>query len=270
MPEAQRPDGASIHHEARGEGPLVVLAPWWSWVPGVYDELLDELAADHRVLAYHPRGTGRSSRTGPYDMETDAADLEAVLEEAGPAAAVICVANSVNVATRVAARSPRLAARVVCFGSAALPRSAYEGSESLVSSRTVIRAFFDQLSRDYRGAIRASLEATNPQMSREEVQRRVAALVANTPAEAALGRNAAWTEDEPLELSLGLGDRLTVLNSRAGAAEPWFPSQDELRDLTLRLLPEARVVSVPNGPVSAPAECAAAVREAVASIKSAL
>lgn len=99
MSEVQRPGGVSIHYEARGDGPLAVLVPYWSWAPGVYDELLDDLAGDHRVLLYHPRGTGLSTREGPYEIETDCADLEAVLEAEGGGAVLICVADSVNRAT---------------------------------------------------------------------------------------------------------------------------------------------------------------------------
>jgi pimeloyl-ACP methyl ester carboxylesterase len=259
--EVQRPDGASIHFTVRGDGPLVALVPYWSWMPGVYDEVLDDLAADHRVLVYHPRGTGRSSRRGPYDMETDAADLEAVLEAAGGPAVVLCVANAVNRATRVAVRRPDLTARLICFGSPAFPRSAFLSSESLVSSDTVIEAFREQMSRDYRGALRSALEATNPQMSQDELHQRVALQVEHSPAEAAIARIREWARDEPLELSQELGDRLTMLNSTAGQAAPWFPSGDELRSLTRRLLPQARIVTVPDGPISAPGPTAAAIRE---------
>lgn len=267
MSEVRRPDGVSIHYTVRGEGPLVALAPYWSWMPGVYDPVLDDLAADHRTLVYHPRGTGESSRRGPYDMETDAADLEAVLAAAGGPAVVFSLANAVNWATRVAARRPDLAGQVVSVGAPALPRAEFLRSDALVASDTVVEAFREQMSRDYRGAVRSAMEATNPQMTQEELQRRVATQVEHQPAEAALERIKAWVADQPLELSRALGDRLTMLNSVAGQAEPWFPSSEELRKITSRLLPEARIVTVPDGPVSAPGATAAAIREIVRELR---
>ena len=46
----ERPDGVELHWEERGEGPPVVLAPYWSGHPGVYEDLLSDLARDHRVV----------------------------------------------------------------------------------------------------------------------------------------------------------------------------------------------------------------------------
>ena len=261
MPHVLRPDGVSIHYESRGEGPLAVLVPYWSWVPGVYDDLLAGLAADHRVLTCHLRGTGSSTRTGPYDMETDAGDLEA---EDGGAAVLLCVADAVNRATRVAVSRPDLVERVVAFGSLALPRSAFRESESLISSETVIDAYLDQVQRDFRGALRASMTATNPQMTQAELQDRVSAMVEHSDPEAVVGRIRSWTYDEPLEHSVALGDRATMLVSEKGQGGPWFPDSPELEALVRRLLPEARVVWLPDGPASRPDAAAVAVREVTA------
>ena len=43
MPPLERPDGVELHWEEQGEGPLVVLAPYWSGHPGVYEALLSNL-----------------------------------------------------------------------------------------------------------------------------------------------------------------------------------------------------------------------------------
>src|SRR5436190_21010021 len=104
MPALTRPDGAEIHWEERGEGSVVVLVPYWSGHPAVYHGLTSDLARDHRMVTYDARGTGDSSRVGPYDMETDGADLEALIEEAGSPAVLLSVANGANVATRAGAR----------------------------------------------------------------------------------------------------------------------------------------------------------------------
>jgi len=83
MPRLERPNGIELHWEERGEGPLVVLAPYWSGNPGVYEALLSDLARDHRVVTWDARGTGQSTPAGPYDMATDCSDLEEVLDRAG-------------------------------------------------------------------------------------------------------------------------------------------------------------------------------------------
>ena len=265
MPQVHRPDGVSIHYESRGEGPPAVLVPYWSWVPGVYENLLGDLAADHSVVTLHLRGTGSSTRSGPYDMETDTADLEAVLEaiDGGPAV-LLCVGDAVNRATRLAVRRPDLAARVVAFGNLALPRSAFRQSESLVSSDTVIEAYADQLRRDFRAALRSSMAATNPQMTQDELQERVSAMVEHSEPEAAIERIRSWTADDPLELSVALGDRATMLLSERGQAGAWFPDSRELEQLVARLLPEARITWVPDGPASRPDTTAAAIRAVTA------
>ena len=83
MARLERPDGVELHWEQRGQGPLVVLAPYWSGHPGVYEALLSDLARDHLVVTWDARGTGESTRAGPYDMATDCSDLEEVLDGPG-------------------------------------------------------------------------------------------------------------------------------------------------------------------------------------------
>src|ERR687887_227766 len=94
MPRIERPDGAEIHWTERGSGPLIVLAPYTSFHPSVYDGIAADLAADHRVVRYDDRGFGASSRRGPHDMETGAADLASVIEAAGGPAVLIGVADA--------------------------------------------------------------------------------------------------------------------------------------------------------------------------------
>src|SRR5688572_30736167 len=82
MPFLERPDGARIWWEQRGDGPGVLVCNTFNLGP--VDELLDRLAAERRALTYAPRGIGRSSHDGPYDLDTGVADLIALLEETGP------------------------------------------------------------------------------------------------------------------------------------------------------------------------------------------
>ena len=47
----------------------------------MFDGLIDDLVTDHRVVTYDLRGSGQSTRQGPYDVDTDAADLAALIEK---------------------------------------------------------------------------------------------------------------------------------------------------------------------------------------------
>src|SRR5436190_1390350 len=131
---------------------------------------------------------GRPTRRGPYDLETDCADLEALLEAVGGATALIAVADSANRGTRVAARRPDLGGALVCLGTAPFARASLLGREGMIASDSVVDAFIEMLSRDYRGALRTLLAATNEQMSDEELQERVRTQLDYCPQEAALGR----------------------------------------------------------------------------------
>ncbi len=260
MPSLSRPDGAEIHYEIVGEGPLVALATYWSWSPGVYDELLADLAHDHRVMTYHLRGTGDSSRRGPYDIETDIGDLEGLIAAAGGPAVTISLADSNHRAVKLAARRPDLASEVACIGPP-LPQAEWGTSDALLSSESVIGAFREMLSRDYRGAIRSLTSTTNPQLDQAAVQQRVNKLVEFSPQEPALDRIRAWTDDDALAEARAIGERLSVISSQQGTANPWFPAPAELERLTSEALPAARIVQVEDGPISRPAENAAAIRE---------
>jgi pimeloyl-ACP methyl ester carboxylesterase len=266
MPELERPDGVSIHYELRGEGPLVALASYWSWSPGVFAELLAELERDHRVLTYDVRGIGRSTRSGPYDIETDTSDLEAVLERAGGAAALIAVADSANRGARAAARRPDLVASLICLGTAPIARTAFRGREGMIASDAVVDAFIEMLSRDYRGALRTLLTATNTQMSERELGERVSAQLDYCPQEAALARVREWLQGDPTHDAREVGARLWLATSPEGVAGPWLPDPDELAELTAELVPEAHTVLI-EGATSEPGVAANLVREIAAGLR---
>jgi pimeloyl-ACP methyl ester carboxylesterase len=113
MASLRRPDGLALHYEERGEGPLVMVVPYWNGHRDVWADLQAELARDHRVVTWAARGTGESTRTGPYDIETDCADLEAMLTEVGGPGTLVTAANGCNVGVRVGAARPDLVAAVV-------------------------------------------------------------------------------------------------------------------------------------------------------------
>jgi pimeloyl-ACP methyl ester carboxylesterase len=287
MPLLTRPDGVDLHWDERGEGATVLMVPYWSGHPAVFEGLLSHLARDHRVAWYDARGTGESSPRGPYDMETDEADLTALLEELGNGAVLVPTGDAANRAVRVAARRPELARAVVTPGGNPLGRAAFAGSEgyagsgpvaraqiadgdSLIASDTVVDAFGEMLARDYRGALRTVLTATNEQMTEEELRERVSVQTSYCPQEAAVARVRAWADDDPLEAATRLGDRLWILTA-PGAAGPWLPPLEETRRMVEEQMPEARLIVLEReeGAVSRPDLTANLVRQITAQLRAA-
>lgn len=265
MPHVQRPDGVELHFEASGNGPTLVLAPYWSGHPMVFAELMANLAHDHRVISWDARGTGESTRTGPYDIATDCGDLEAILEHVGGAAAMIGVANGCNTVVHVAARRPELVDTAFAFGAGPFARADFTGSEGMIGSDSVIDAFLEMLQRDYRGALRTVLAATNPQMSDEEIRDRVDFQVAYCPQDAAITRVREWAEDDPTGSAAELEDRLWIFSAPEVAGR-WLPSIEERRQIIARTMPDAHFESTDedSGPVSRPGLVADLVRRAIA------
>jgi pimeloyl-ACP methyl ester carboxylesterase len=260
MPRLTRPDGVEIHWEECGRGPLVVLANWWSLHPSVLEPITADLERDHRVVSYHDRGAGESTRAGPYDLDTSADDLAAVIEAANGPAVIVGIGDGANRGVRVAARRPELVTAVIGVGGAPLDRAAFADSDVLAASESVVAALLQQVETDYRGALRGILAAVNTEMSDDQLRRRIAEQARFTPPEAAIPRMRAWAEDQPLEFARATGARLLVLVSEP-AMGGWFPVGPELVRIVRTVLPEARVVDVDDGIVSRPDQTAAVVRE---------
>src|SRR6266540_3656308 len=233
MPTLVRPDGIELHWEEDGSGPTMMLCPYWSGYPGVFERLLSELAHEHRVVTWDARGTGTSTRSGPYDIETDSGDLEALLEQVGGGVSLISIADGVNKACRVGAERPDLVSVVIAMGAGPFSRSHFKGEEGMLGSDAVVNAFLEMLERDYRGALRSLLAATNSQMSEEELRERVGVQSSYCPQDA------------------------------AGA---WLPSAEERRRLIETHMPEARLEETGpgTGPVSNPDLVAGRIREIIA------
>jgi pimeloyl-ACP methyl ester carboxylesterase len=259
MAYLERPDGVKIHWEQRGSGPVVVLAPYANFHPLVYDPLEAELLPDHRVARYDDRGTGASDRTGPFDMETGADDLEAVIEAAGGHAVVIALADASHRAARVAARRPDFVDALILIGGAPTGRSRLEGSDAMVASDTVLDALMSMGETDYRGAIRTVVSAGNPQMTEDEIRERVRLQVSYQPRETTIARWRAWAEDDATEAGRACGGRLWILVSE-GMTGGWFPSGAEAMGMSRRLFPKAHVEEVEDGMLSRPDLFAKAVR----------
>ena len=208
MPYLERPGGVKIHWEERGSGPLVVLAPYANAHPSVYDPLEAELTSDHRIVRFDDRGMGQSTRTGPFDMETGAGDLAAVIDEAGGPAVVITLTDAVHRAARVAVRRPDLVDALVAPGGTPAGRARLEGSEAMVASDSVVDAFMSMGETDYRGALRSVMTAANPQMTDDEVRERVKAQIEYQPQETVVARWRAWVDDDATDEGREMGDRL--------------------------------------------------------------
>ena len=263
MPYLERPGGVKIHWEQRGSGPLVVLAPYANAHPSAYDPLEAELSRDHRVARYDDRGTGASDRTGPYDMETGADDLEALIEKAGGPAVVIALADAVHRAARVAARRPDLVDGLVIAGGSPAGRRHLEGTDAMVASDSVLDAFMSMGETDYRGALRTIVTAANPQMSEDEVRERVRLQAEHQPHEAIMARWRAWADDDATEPGRECGERLWLLYSESMTGG-WFPAGEDARRVSRRLFPDAHVEEIADGMVSRPDEVGGFVRRITA------
>ena len=259
MPAVERSDDVEVHWEERGRGPLVLIVHQVLWShPGVYAELIGDLARDHRVVTYDARGCGSSTRKGPYDAETDASDLLAVAEAAGGRAVALAVGYGFNLAVRVAAARPDLIETVLSVQPAAaavLPRSELRQSGVMAGSDSVMEMFLQMMSTDPRTALRTIVAATNPGMDEETLRERVAFVSAYISPEAAPERAEAWLQDDPSEQVRELGDRLWILHD---AAEPLF--EGALAARVAELYPEAHIEEVLGGPITRPDLTAERVR----------
>jgi pimeloyl-ACP methyl ester carboxylesterase len=264
----QREQGVEIHLEERGDGPLVVLAPYAILHPSVFDPIAAELARDHRVIRYDDRGAGQSTRTGPHDMTTGAADLAAVIEASGGAAVILGMGDACNRAVRVGAEQPELIEAIVAPGGTPAGRDTLEGSEAMASSDTVVNAFIGMCETDYRSALRSLVTAGNPQMSEDEIRERVGLQAEYQPQETAVARLRAWVDDDASEPARACGDRLWMLWSE-NMGGGWFPTGEEAMRLSRRLFPDAHVEQIEDGIMSRPDATAAVVRRITAPLRAA-
>jgi pimeloyl-ACP methyl ester carboxylesterase len=251
-----RPDGVELAWEERGAGPLVVFANQFFGEPDTFAALIDDLARDHRVVTYDLRGVGASTRRGPYEPETDAADFSAVVEDAGPPATVIALADGVNRAVRVAASRPDLVAAIVSPAGNPVGRQAVEGTDALAGSDSVLEALIEMLRTDYRGALRTMFSTANPDWDDDRVRQRLASTVERLPQEAAVARMKAWIADNVTDEARVVGDRLWMLED---GTNPWFPI--EVARQTRKILTEAHILEVEDGAVSRPDITAGIVRQ---------
>jgi pimeloyl-ACP methyl ester carboxylesterase len=241
MPKLARPDGAELYWEQAGEGPGVLICNTFNLAP--IDGLVQRLAASRRVVAYEPRGLGRSTHDGPYDLGTGLADLEALVEETGPVEVALGIGDGTHRAVRLADSRPDLVDRVV-FTSTALGRESGERS-GFAGSTEVLFALMSLIRRDYRSGLRQMLSGSAH--NEPEERKRFEDLVAVIPQEAAVGYLEAWIAAESFDVARRLGGRLTVL---AYPGNAWFPI--EMYEGIQAHLTEACFEYVEDGPISRP------------------
>ncbi|MFE2283441.1 alpha/beta fold hydrolase [Streptomyces sp. NPDC059443] len=82
-----RVNGATLHYEVRGRGPLLLLIPGGTGGAAAFDGVAEELAAEYTVATYDPRGIHRSPLDDPeaeQRVEEHADDALRLLELLSP------------------------------------------------------------------------------------------------------------------------------------------------------------------------------------------
>jgi len=243
MPKLARPDGVELYWEEVGDGPGVLICNTFNLA--VLDGLIARLAESRRVIQYHPRGVGQSSRQGPYDLGTGVEDIEALLEEAGPVEVALGLGDGAHRAIRIADARPDLVDRVV-FTSTALGRPGDADAPGFSGSTEVLYALMGLMRRDYRSGLRQMLSGSAG--GDEEFERERAEVLGGiVPQDAAIGYLEAWISAGSVDVARRLGNRLTVL---AYPGNAWFPL--EMYESLRNGLTEARFELVEDGPMTRP------------------
>ena len=262
MRQLERDDGIEIHWEERGEGPAVLIAhASMISMPGTFDALITDLAADHRVVTWDPRGTGRSSRSGPYDVATDAADMAALVDQvAHPVVTVSIGYNPVPLA--LADKRPELVGAVVLVGG--IPRLGPlqpDETPRLLDSASVAEAARELGRSDPRALLRTVITVGNPQLSEDEVRDRLEAQLVYCPPDVAMARGEAFIGYDATRTCPGLSRRLWIIHWE----NPMSP--DDAVKRARELLPQAHIVEVEDGPISRPDITAGVVRHVTAPLR---
>ncbi|MGW1200195.1 alpha/beta fold hydrolase [Streptomyces sp. NPDC002536] len=139
--------GARLYFEVRGAGPLLLLVPGGASDAEVFRDLADELAADHRVVTYDPRGISRSILEGPPPelwLATQTDDASRLLDHMDGSGEPVHVFGSCAgglVALELAVRDPRRVRLAVAHEPPAM---------GLLPDAARYAAFFDEVYATYR------------------------------------------------------------------------------------------------------------------------
>jgi pimeloyl-ACP methyl ester carboxylesterase len=99
-------DGTAIAVERTGRGPALVFVDGAMCyrASGPSQPMAAALAEHFTVFTYDRRGRGDSSDSGPYDIQREVDDLDAVIREAGGQAVVLGVSSGAALALEAASR----------------------------------------------------------------------------------------------------------------------------------------------------------------------
>ncbi|MFF7300483.1 alpha/beta fold hydrolase [Streptomyces sp. NPDC008265] len=113
-----RVNGATLHYEVRGRGPLLLLIPGGTGGAASFDYIADDLAAEYTVATYDPRGMSRSTLDDPeaeQHVAEHAEDAFRILELLSPGepARVFGASSGAIVALHLLATHPERVERLV-------------------------------------------------------------------------------------------------------------------------------------------------------------
>lgn len=103
MDEVRSTDGTTIAFDRLGTGTPVILVSGASTARAVHAQLAELLARDFTVFNYDRRGRGDSGDTPPYAIQREVEDIDALIAQAGGAAAVFGSSSGAVLALHAAA-----------------------------------------------------------------------------------------------------------------------------------------------------------------------
>jgi len=104
MTSVRSRDGTAIAYERVGEGPAVILVGGALTNRSITGSLADRLAPRLTAFAYDRRGRGESGDAGPYRVERELEDLDALIDTAGGSAFVFGHSSGAALAIEAAAQ----------------------------------------------------------------------------------------------------------------------------------------------------------------------
>lgn len=264
MPSVQRSDGAELHFETTGDGPILVLAPYWSGHPTVFAGLLANLARDHQAITWDARGTGASTRAGALRHR------DRLRRPRGDPRARRRRRRGDRSRQRLQHRRPRCCAQArshrhgVRFrGRPILSRGLHRDRGNDRLGQRGHRLLRDVAARLSRGvADRARGDQSADVRGGASRARRSSGLL--LPPGGGDDEGPRVGRGRPQGSAAALGDRLWIFSAPA-VAGPWLPSLEERRRIVQRAMPEAHLETVAEdaGPVSRPDVVADSIRQAI-------
>jgi pimeloyl-ACP methyl ester carboxylesterase len=116
-------EGVELYYDEHGSGPPVLLVHGNGGIAELWSDVVDGLAADHRVIVPDRRGFRRSAAELPNDIRVHAGDMAALLDQldAAPATVVGWSAGGV-IALELAAKRPEVVSSLVLLEPAVIAR----------------------------------------------------------------------------------------------------------------------------------------------------